>query len=740
MAYQVLARKYRPQRFADVAGQDHVTRTLQNALEQNRIAHGYIFSGHRGIGKTTIARILAMALNCLHEIGSTERPNAEPCLHCVSCREISAASRSDTAEFENGSSFDVEEIDAATNRGIDDARVLTSKILIRPLKSRYRIIILDEAHQITDAAWNALLKTLEEPPEWAVFMFATTEPENIPQTIRSRCQHFSFHAVKLDDILKELRGIAAHEGVLADEAALALLAEAGDGSMRDALSIMDQAIASAPLVDGKAELSAGEIRELMGTVPNTVFEEILESVARNDSAAVLTTAGRLLDAGNSSSQIARQFVRYLRNTIVAKIASLTEEQNTSDLLQISPDERRRVVRTAMLFTEEELTRFLGVMLRTFDDLGFRQEQRLHLELGLIKLVHLQRLIPVEEFLSQLPKPSSNPVPRTIPPPRPTAAPSYGPSRPTASPSRYDAGGNIAGLPVRKLSASAPTNPSVNTAAAPFASTGLSSRSEAEGSASSATTISLAAAAESGAPYTSEVDSRASRAARPVGSVTPVSGRTEGALALAPEPVIEPSNVSALTASGVTTPADASTGEKLHIQPSGIALADPPAAHADEAYDPSWETMVLPDADPEATQPASAPVVTDSSADAAQLQAVAVEALFATKKHNSAAEQLEEATWTISNGEVQIATTLSKPLMGTIFRPDVEAIIKTALREKGLPGVRLVFLPAALDTKPKAPKKPRTGSAQAKALEHPTVQAAQKLFNAEVTSVFDLRKD
>ena len=571
-------------------------------------------------------------------------------------------------------------------------------------------------------------------------MMATTEPENIPQTIRSRCQHFSFHAVKLDDILNELRGIAAHEGVLADEAALALLAEAGDGSMRDALSIMDQAIASAPLVDGKAELSAGEIRELMGTVPNTVFEEILESVARNDSAAVLTTAGRLLDAGNSPSQIARQFVRYLRNTIVAKIASLTEEQNASDLLQISPDERRRAVRTAMLFTEEELTRFLGVMLRTFDDLGFRQEQRLHLELGLIKLVHLQRLIPVEEFLSQLPKPSSNPTPRTIPPPRPAAVPSAAPSRLTAPPSRYEAGGNIAGLPARESQAPAPTSPSVNIATAPFPSSDLSSHSEAEGSASGAATIGLAAAAEAGARYTSEGDTWASHEARPVGSVTAVAGRTEGALALAREPVAEPSNISPFAAPGVLTPTDASTGQKLHIQSSGIALADPPAAHADEAYDPSWETMALPDADPEATQPASEPVVTGAAADAAQLQAAAVEALFATKKHNSAAEQLEETTWTITGGEVQIATTLSKPLMGTIFRPDVEAIIKTALREKGLPGVRLVFLPAALDTKPKAARKPRSGSAQAKALEHPTVQAAQKLFNAEVTNVFDLRKD
>ena len=653
MAYQVLARKYRPQRFADVAGQDHVTRTLQNALEQNRIAHGYIFSGHRGIGKTTIARILASALNCRNTIGSVERPTPEPCGICDSCLEIRA-----------GNAVDVIEIDAATNRGIDEIRELRDAARYRPARDRFKIYILDEAHQITDAAFNALLKTLEEPPDHIVFMMATTEPENIPQTIRSRCQHFSFHAVKLDDILNELRGIAAHEGVLADEAALALLAEAGDGSMRDALSIMDQAIASAPTVDGKAELSAAEIRELMGTVPNTIFEEILESVARNDSAAVLCTAGRLLDAGNSSSQIARQFVRYLRNCIVAKIASLTEEHNTSDLLQISPDERRRAVRTAMLFTEEELTRFLQVMLRTFDDLGFRQEQRLHLELGLVKLVHLQRLLPVEEFLSQLPKPAAS-APRAIPAPR-----------------------------------------------APIASAGPAPRSATHGTSRFSQTP----------------------AQRPVGSAAAqVPMRTEGSLALAAETV--PANVSPLTRPNAEVAQEPTAGFAAQLEPSKVSLPEAPIPQTIFTPMPQPDASVTP-ADVEATEPSEDAPLSDIS----QLQAAAVEALFDTKKHNSAAEQLEESTWTLTNGELQIATTLSKQLMGTIFRPEVETIMKAALRQRGLAGVRLVFVPAALDERPKVPKKPRTGSAQAKALEHPTVQAAQKLFNAEITSVFDLRKE
>src|SRR6201981_1579829 len=206
MNYQVLARKYRPQKFSDVIGQEHVTRTLRNAIEQQRIAHGYIFSGHRGIGKTTVARILAMSLNCRGADGKADRPQAEPCGVCDSCVEV-----------REGRAVDVIEIDAATNRGIDEIRELRDAARYRPARDRFKIYILDEAHQITDAAFNALLKTLEEPPDHIVFMMATTQPEDIPQTIRSRCQHFSFHAVRFDDILAQLREIAAKENISAEE-------------------------------------------------------------------------------------------------------------------------------------------------------------------------------------------------------------------------------------------------------------------------------------------------------------------------------------------------------------------------------------------------------------------------------------------------------------------------------------------------------------------------------------------
>src|ERR1700688_1613392 len=374
MSYQVLARKYRPQKFSEVIGQEHVTRTLKNAIEHERIAHGYIFSGHRGIGKTTVARILAMALNCR----SSDKPVSEPCGVCDSCTEIRA-----------GNSVDVIEIDAATNRGIDEIRELREAARYRPARDRFKIYILDEAHQITDAAFNALLKTLEEPPSHVVFMLATTQPEDIPQTIRSRCQHFSFRAVRFEEILGQLRDLVGRENIEADEDALALLAEAGDGSIRDALSILDQAIACC---DGR--LTAETILQLAGATPSTVLEEMMQAVARSSSEEVLRLVDRLISEGHSPTHFARQMVRFLRNTVVAKIAV-----GDSSLLQISGDERARVARVAELFSEEDLARHLQIMLRTHSELGYRQEQRFHLELGLLKLAHAQRLLPLEQLLS-----------------------------------------------------------------------------------------------------------------------------------------------------------------------------------------------------------------------------------------------------------------------------------------------------------------------------------------------------
>jgi DNA polymerase III subunit gamma/tau len=376
MSYTVLARKYRPQKFSEVIGQEHVTRTLQNAIEQGRTAHGYIFSGHRGIGKTTVARILAMALNCR----SADKPVPEPCGVCESCTEIRA-----------GNAVDVIEIDAATNRGIDEIRELREAARYRPARDRFKIYILDEAHQITDAAFNALLKTLEEPPDHMVFMLATTQPEDIPQTIRSRCQHFSFRAVKFDDIVGQLHDLVTREKIAADDDALALLAEAGDGSMRDALSILDQAIASS-----SGKLTADSVRNLVGAAPAHILEEVMQAVSAGASEEILKQVDHLIGEGHSPTHFARQMVRFLRNATVAKIAG-----KDSPLLQISSEERERVWRVAELFGEEDLTRHLQIMLRTHNELGYKQEQRFHLELGLLKMAHAQKLLPIEQLLSDV---------------------------------------------------------------------------------------------------------------------------------------------------------------------------------------------------------------------------------------------------------------------------------------------------------------------------------------------------
>jgi DNA polymerase-3 subunit gamma/tau len=676
MAYQVLARKYRPQRFADVAGQDHVTVTLMNALTQNRIAHGYIFSGHRGIGKTTIARILAMALNCRNAIGSAVRPTAEPCEICESCTEIKA-----------GNAVDVIEIDAATNRGIDEIRELRDAARYRPARDKYKIYILDEAHQITDAAFNALLKTLEEPPDHIVFMMATTQPEDIPQTVRSRCQHFSFHAVKLVDILSELRGIAEREGVDADESALSLLAEAGDGSMRDALSIMDQAIASAPVEDGRPRLDAGQIRELMGTVPNAVFERILEAVDGNRSAEVITVANQLLDAGNSPAQLARQFVRYLRNALIAKIAGIGVDGAGADgvageLLQISADEQRRAGRSAALFGEEELTRFLQVMLRTFDELGYRQEQRFHFELGLLKLVHLRRLLPIEEVLSQFPVAGGSS-------PRLGGAGAKTVGAAVAAPAKSLSGAATA----RVLEASTPLV-SAKPAFSPFEKDQSRKRFE----------------------------ERAPEAAPLAVPLTmPRDVAVPGAVAVPAEMVLTDGDAIGAERQKIGDEADSSLSA-LEIDAS--AMNESPE---DEVVETS-------------TAKSHADLQPLSLHSAESLQKAATEALSGSKNQDTAADAIADAEWTVADGQVRVQTEISKAMLSMVINADAEKIVKAALRDAGAGALKLVLLPGVKTATTKKPRAAKSGSVQAKAMEHPIVQRAQTLFNAEIRNVIDLREN
>src|SRR5579859_3435443 len=275
--YQVIARKYRPQAFAELIGQAHVRTTLENAIAQQRIAHGYIFSGQRGTGKTTVARILARCLNCI------DGPTNQPCGVCPSCLEIAA-----------GSSVDVIEIDAASNRGINEMRELRENVRYRPARDRYKVFIVDEAHQITTEAFNALLKTLEEPPEWVVFLLCTTEAHKIPTTIASRCQQFSFRSVDFAELMERMELIAGQEGIEADQETLSVLAQAGEGSVRDSLSALDQAIACCG-----NKLHAAEVRALLGMFGLESLGVVTQALAEGDAKKMLDVVAELEANGRS---------------------------------------------------------------------------------------------------------------------------------------------------------------------------------------------------------------------------------------------------------------------------------------------------------------------------------------------------------------------------------------------------------------------------------------------------------
>jgi len=374
MSYQVIARKYRPQVFADVVGQGLITGTLSNAILAGRVAHGYIFSGARGVGKTTTARVLAKALNCVHG------PTAAPCGECPSCQEIAA-----------GNSIDVLEIDAASNRGIDEIRELRETVRYLPARDRYKIFIIDEAHMLTTEAFNALLKTLEEPPPRSLFILATTEAHKLPSTIQSRCQHFSFRLLDYEEIFARLQWVCAQENVKADEGALSAVTQAAEGSMRDGLSLLDQVIASCG-----EQLEEARVRQVLGVVPSQLLNGVLEAIHAGDARRVLELLGELAAEGYELGNFCAELTRTVRNLMVARSCGAE-----SSLVQVASQERARLAELAQLFGEEDLARFFNLLLRAESEMRYSLQPRFHLELALMKLVHARRLASLEALLAQL---------------------------------------------------------------------------------------------------------------------------------------------------------------------------------------------------------------------------------------------------------------------------------------------------------------------------------------------------
>jgi len=387
--YQVIARKYRPQSFAELIGQEHVRTTLENAISQKRIAHGYIFSGQRGTGKTTVARILARCLNCI------EGPTPTPCGKCASCLEVTG-----------GNAVDVIEIDAASNRGINEMRELRENVRYRPARDRYKIFIVDEAHQITNEAFNALLKTLEEPPEWVVFVLCTTEVHKIPTTIASRCQQFSFRSVDFAEVVGRMKYICKQEGIEADPEVLSVLAQMGEGSVRDSLSALDQAIACCGV-----KLNAQEVRGLLGMFSLDSLSEVTQALAAQDSRRMLDLVMELERNGRNLQHFCRELARYFRNLLVAKVAGA----NTR-LIAASGPEQERLAEIAAGYSEEDLTRYLQLTLDLFKDLQFSLQPRLHLEVGLLRLIQAGKLLPIEEALASLGNSGGGPAPSKTSPP------------------------------------------------------------------------------------------------------------------------------------------------------------------------------------------------------------------------------------------------------------------------------------------------------------------------------------
>lgn len=374
MEYLVLARKFRPQSFEEVAGQEHVVKTLCNAISQGHVAHAFLFSGPRGVGKTTVARILAKSLNC------EKGPTPIPCNECSNCKEII-----------EGSSLDVREIDGASNRGIDEIRELRENVKFAPAVARYKIYIIDEVHMLTREAFNALLKTLEEPPSHVKFIFATTENYKVPATILSRCQCYDFRRISLKEIAGNLGKVAQAEKIQITPTALSWIAEAGDGSMRDAQSVFDQVISYAGM-----NINDADVEDILGLVDRKYLFRLSEAVLQRDAGACLIILEEAYLAGMDMKQFYQMMLKHFRNMLLVKIAA--DGSSSFDITAEQIEALKKQVENA---TRETLQRYLEILIGEEDGFRRSQETRLKLETVLVRMAYLEPVIPIGEIVSAI---------------------------------------------------------------------------------------------------------------------------------------------------------------------------------------------------------------------------------------------------------------------------------------------------------------------------------------------------
>jgi DNA polymerase-3 subunit gamma/tau len=383
MTYLVMARKYRPQTFEEVVGQSHVTTTLKHAIQANRISHAYLFTGPRGTGKTTVARILAKALNC------KEGPTAHPCNKCDSCKEITI-----------GRSLDVGEIDGASNNSVDDIRTLRENIRYVPTQQKYKVYIIDEVHMLSDSAFNALLKTLEEPPAHAIFVFATTEPHKVPQTVLSRCQRFDFRRIPTTDLVETIQNIAQKEKVEITKEAAYLLARRADGSLRDVLSLLDQVVAYGgedQEAEGKKKGITPElVSETLGLVGQDRLFEITDAIAQRDSVKGISILDQLMDSGIDLPEFVNSLIQHLRNLLVGKVAG-----DSTVLFDLSENYIQKYKEKSGDFSETDLLRMIKAVAELNQNLKRTSDPRILLEMTLMKLLKMESSVNLEEVLSKL---------------------------------------------------------------------------------------------------------------------------------------------------------------------------------------------------------------------------------------------------------------------------------------------------------------------------------------------------